>query len=806
VRAAGLVFGARFRRHWASWLALSLLIALVSGVVLAAVTAGRRTDSAFPRFVSRHGFDAIVYGSPSASRLAQLPEVAQVVPGPIPFYGHLHCTCGRQINEGDFALREVPATSLDRVVKLVAGRMPDPSNPGEALASSTLAHAYGAGIGTVIRFPLYAPSQRRAVFSPSGGALPRPAGPTVALRVVGIAVAENEFPSGQTPTYTLYPSGAFIAAHRSTPALPVYYVRLHGGQAAFARFEASSRALQGAGVQDLDRPAAAITASIHPQAIGWWVLATLASLAGLTVLGQALARQASTDAADYPTLAALGMRSRELITLGMLWTAIAALAGAGGGVALAVLLSPLAPAGEARLAEPSPGLAFDPPVLVLGAAATVAAVLALGLFPALRRARVYGTAPRVRPARPSLVVRAVTAAGAPASAIIGIRHALERAQGARPVPVGTALTGTVAAVIALCATAVFGASLSHLTGSPELYGAPFQAVFTTGAGAASQDGLLTELARDHGIDRITVASLPAITVGRSSVRAIAARAVRGPALLSAVRGQLPAGDGQIALGASTMRKVGAHVGSVVRVTVTPPGGGAPRTASFAVVGLVSFPGDLGTGGLGSGAVLTAAGYLDAQCPARPAQRACWNAAERGLQSVVLVHAAPGAAGSAALARHIRLHQENAYRPKAPAALVSFGESANFPLLLGAVLVLWGAATLLHLLMLSVSRRRGESGLLKTLGFLRRQVSMIVLWQATAVAFVGIAAGVPLGVAAGQVTWRAFAVYLGAVPVPVAPGWLITVLAGGVLLAANLIAAVPAIAAARPHAGQVLRTE
>jgi hypothetical protein len=805
MRAAGLVFGARFRRHWASWLALSLLIALVSGVVVAAAAAGRRTDSAFPRFVSRHGFDAIVYGGPPASRLAQLPEVAQVVPGPIPFYGHLRCTCGHQINEGDFALREVPAASLGRVVKLVAGRMPDPSNPGEALASSTLAHDYGAGIGTVIRFPLYAPSQRAAVLSEFGGSLPRPGGPNVALRVVGIAAAENEFPSGQTPTYTLYPSGAFIAAHRGVPALPVSYVRLRGGQATFSGFEAA-HALRGAGVQDLDRPAAAITASIHPQAIAWWVLAALAALAGLAVLGQALARQASVDGTEYPVLAALGMRSRDLVVLGMLWTIITAAAGAGGGVALATALSPLAPAGEARLAEPSPGVAFDTPVLLLGAAVTVAVVLALGFLPALRSARVYGSGHPVPGAHPSLAVRAATAAGAPVSAIIGIRHAMERPRGARPVPVRTALAGTVAAVIALCATAVFGASLSHLTGSPELYGAPFQAVFTTGPGATSQRSLLSELARDPGIGQITLASLPAITVGHSSVRAIVTRSFRGPVLLSAVQGQLPDSGGQIALGAATMRQVGAHIGSVVRVAVTPPGGGASRAGQYAVVGLVSFPGDLGTGGLGSGAVLTAAGYLSTQCPASPAQRACRSAAERGLQSVVLVHAVNGSAGSAALARHIRLHQENAYRPKAPAALVSFGESANFPLLLGAVLVLWGAATLLHLLVVSVSRRRSESGLLKALGFLRRQVSMVVFWQATAVASVGIVAGVPLGVAAGQVIWRAFAVYLGAVPVPVAPGWLITALAGGVLLAANIIAAVPAIAAARPHAGQVLRTE
>ena len=46
------------------------------------------------------------------------------------------------------------------------------------------------------------------------------------------------------------------------------------------------------------------------------------------------------------------------------------------------------------------------------------------------------------------------------------------------VPAGTALAGAILAVAALCATAVLGASLSHLTASPELYGDPFQAFFS----------------------------------------------------------------------------------------------------------------------------------------------------------------------------------------------------------------------------------------------------------------------------------------------------------------------------------------
>ena len=68
--------------------------------------------------------------------------------------------------------------------------------------------------------------------------------------------------------------------------------------------------------------------------------------------------------------------------------------------------------------------------------------------------------------------------GAPPSALIGVRYALERGRGRQPVPVGTALLGMVLAVAALCATAVFGASLTRLISSPALYGVPFQAEFT----------------------------------------------------------------------------------------------------------------------------------------------------------------------------------------------------------------------------------------------------------------------------------------------------------------------------------------
>ncbi len=83
---------------------------------------------------------------------------------------------------------------------------------------------------------------------------------------------------------------------------------------------------------------------------------------------------------------------------------------------------------------------------------------------------------------------------------------------------------------------------------------------------------------------------------------------------------------------------------------------------------------------------------------------------------------------------------------------------------------------------------------------------IVFWQATTVAVVALAAGIPLGIAAGRAIWRAFAISLEVVPVPVVQAWLIVALAAGALTAANALAAVPAMSVARSRPGPLLRTE
>ena len=272
----------------------------------------------------------------------------------------------------------------------------------------------------------------------------------------------------------------------------------------------------------------AVEGSIHPQAIGWWILAALAALVGLAVVGQALARQSIVESEDYPTMAAIGADRRQLVTLGMVRNLVVAIAGAAGAVAVATALSPIAPLGEARIAETSTGVTFDTPILLLGALATVAVVLALGLWPALRAAHTLRPDDRPAAPHPSAVVGHLAATGAPPSAVIGVRNAIERKSGGAPVPVGSALLGTVLAVIALCGTAVFGASLSHLTATPRLYGNTYQLSFGDLNTGGPNPAVLRSLEHNRAVTGIMQGiGLTEISVNKVLVGGVAGTPIRG---------------------------------------------------------------------------------------------------------------------------------------------------------------------------------------------------------------------------------------------------------------------------------------
>jgi len=810
VDALRLIFRAELRRRWRSWLALAVLIAVVGGVVMAAAAAGRRTATAFPTFVQTHGYDFVVFTPAPAPGIARYPAAASITIAPVAYNAPPACACTHPIDNNNFNVVYVPPKEMSRTVNLVAGRMPDPSSPDEVLASFNLQRDNGVQIGTVLRMRMYAASQSEAVNNATGAG-PPPTGPFVSLHVVGIEAAVDEFQAGTTALYDVYTTPAFARSvlPRTTSGV-VYLVRLRHGAADVDAFKNYVKSLGNASYTDLSTPEVQLADSIHPQAIGWWLLAALAALAGAAVVGQALSRTRRVESDEFPIFKALGLGRSNLVGLGMASTLLVGLVGAAGALALAFALSPLAPVGDARLVEPSSGLRFDGPVLLLGAVATVVVVVALGVWPSFRAAR--GRPDDARRPHSSAVVGFVGAAGAPPTMVVGVRNALERGRGASSAPVATALLGATLAVAALCGTAVFGSSLAHLDATPALFGDAYQVVIygtpgtsSTASPQADQQQVIRGLERHQGIDRITVATGAPISIDGVTVQGAAYTAVRGAPLLVAISGRLPARPGEIALGSSTMRLIGTDAGAMVPVRFASPNGHA-RTVRFRVVGTAALPTGVGDGevGLGTGALLTLGGYEQAACPHGTAYTHCVGSILAN--TAVLASATHGGSGHAAIERVIATDQNYVGTPITPTSLVNFGEAVDFPLILGVILAIFGAATLTHLLVVSVGRRRREMGLLKALGFVSRQVGATVYWQATTVTLVGLVVGVPIGLALGRVIWRAFALNVGVVPEPVVDIGVIAALMAAVLVGAFLLAIGPAVAAARARPARLLRAE
>jgi ABC-type lipoprotein release transport system permease subunit len=316
--------------------------------------------------------------------------------------------------------------------------------------------------------------------------------------------------------------------------------------------------------------------------------------------------------------------------------------------------------------------------------------------------------------------------------------------------------------------------------------------------------LVTEIEREQAVTGITAGLSGDVSINGHTVAALAGQAIRGPRLLTTVTGRLPHADDEVAIGAATLRQVGAHVGSVVRVSV-PGAQGTTRTSPYRVVGAALFPPDFGTGGLGTGAVFDFAGF-GARCPPGTEAGTCTIDKTYSGAGALLVQTAPSAAGRAAFNRLVATYRGDVSLPVAPADLVNFGQAVNFPVILGSVLIVFGVAALMQVLVVSVTRRRHEIGLLKSLGFLPSQVASTVLWQATTVALIGLLGGLPLGVAIGRLAWRAFADYLGVVPVPIVMPLDIGAIALGALVLANVMAVGPAVMAARARPASLLRAE
>ena len=787
---------AEARSRWRAWLGLALLIGLAGGAATAAAAGAQRTETAYPRFVqAQNGYDLFIRGFPerdperAMARIATLPEVTQWARIDI-VAGSAVLPSGRRVLGPELVatadLTGRAGVELNRF-KVISGRMQNPRVAGEAVVDFSTADRESLRVGSVVRFSLGNPAAPRR---------------SAAVRIVGIVASPGQFPAvGASSAFgRIYVTPAFVRSNGITPTpdAAALLIRLRHGAADRSAF---LRHLRAAGLESLDIPfaqqtqTAGVQRSIKVESQALWVLCGLVALAALAVLGQALARQTYQDSADLPTLSALGMSRTQQAWLGIARAGLIGAAAACVVVPVAVLLSPLTPIGLARIAEPDPGFAADAVPLILGAVSVAVLATVAAAIPA-RTATMRARSRSEHGQRPSALSGVLSPAWRSPAAAAGIRMALQPGQGRSAVPVRSAIFGTTLGVASLTASLVFATSLEHLLHTPRLSGFTWDAYVSVDGQHAKAAAALRS---DPKIAGYTRGGFTSVRIGDVELMALTLGGP-GPAQPVITAGAAPAAADEIALGASTMRAAHTRIGHTVNL-VAGQTGGHPRPVRMRVVGTAIIPPNpyLATGaGEGAAIAIPSLARIDPSAASAPGALP------------FLVRFAPGVSrevGLAAVTNDLKdLPFPWIIAAERPANVASLARVADVPVLYSGLLALLAAGTLAHMLATFARRRRHDLAMLKTLGFTRRQVRHAVAWQATAIAAIALLTGLPAGIAGGRWAWHVFAAQLGVLPQPVIPLAAIFIAIPSALALANLVAALPARAAARTPPARILRSE
>ena len=817
LRFAGYRFRATFARRWGGGLAVVLLIGLVGGVGLGALSGARRTQSSFSTYLaSTNPSDLGVAAFTPEPRdftavISRLPHVRRVA-GFVTYDAELFATHG--------APEELlPSVSLvgslageffdqDRFT-VTEGRMADPRRAGEVMVSEVAAQVLRLHVGQVL-----------TVGFPTGGS---GLGHRTRLSVVGIGFLNNQVVQDNIERLPSFIVGT-PALTASLPAQDVgsrwYEIQVDGGTRNVPAVEDEIfrhvRAYLVFHVTSVFAQQAEL--AIKPDAIALWGFGAIAALAGLLLALQAISRQLKAREGDLGVLRALGADRAMTATDGLIASLGAVVVGSVLAVVVDVAFSPLSPIGPARPVYPTRGVSFDWTVISLGLLALVGGLGAMTVVMAYRGAprRIAGRSASVR--RPSGVARRAATAGLPPSAAIGVHFALEPGAPRNASPVRSALFGAVLAVTIVVATLTFGSGLSTLISHPSLYGWNWDSALDSSLGYGPIPPKAEEML-DHDPQ---VAAWTGVTFFTMQLDGIAAPVlfVAAPAAFSSpiLSGHALTAPGQIVLGPATLAGLHKRVGDRVLVSYGTAAQSVSR--SLVIVGTTTLPAIGISEGLhtsmGTGALVPNAAFKALSENGYPPQCNGPN-----MDLVRFRAGVSPAAGKASLQRIAdSANAEFANVPNSdncslvvsvlgvqqPAQIRDYGTVGASPAVLAAGLAGGAIVAFGFTLVASVRRRRRELALLKALGFTQRQLASAIAWQASVAGVVGVVAGLPLGIALGRWLWTLFADEVFAVPRPTVPVGSVVLVAVGTLALVNVVAALPGLSAARTRIALVLRAE
>lgn len=763
------------RRAWRTLVVLGIIAGLAGGIVVAALALGRRTQTAPDRLRAAVQMDdarVVVFGDQTLGRrIAQLPMVEQSWTA----QSLVAQVEGQDVTYAGLSSGPPPPPGLFHPV-VVEGR--SPVEVTEVAVVEELAEQYGLTVGQTLRMTLLTPAEV-AQFDTGFG---EPDGPRLALTVTGIL---------------RMPVAQGVAGMIASPRLAFAYERYSVGPTVLMRLRPGTEAELSTALDRLSKeavlPAEAeefgplqpvfpartadpkVRTAQQVLVAGLGVFVLVAGLAGLITTAQSLSRHHAAGAGEQRVEAAMGLTAPERVLARVLPALLGGVVAAGVAACAALGAAGLNPMGGLHRYEPHPGWAPNVALIALGAllvGLTFVASAAVATWragrtggPGSRRAFVLPTVVAARLRRPWLLA--------------GTTFAVSRGRGRSAVPVRATAIGAVLGLAGVVAAATFSAGLHRLGAEPQRYG--WAADFTV-VDAKPID--LPNVALDPRVIDLDWVAQTAVRIDGDFVPAYAPTAIKGAVPWTVLEGRMPTADDEVAIGPALAERLRVHPGDTVTI---PDPKGAPHRRR--VVGTVLSPVDGSQMTLGASVVMTTLGLAPVQ--------------QSPPITSMLVRTAPGSADGL---RQVLARRFEVIPAAPPTEVRQVLDLGRLPDVLALFLAAVAAAALAHGLVLTSRRRAHDIGVLRALGFTRRQVAASVLTMSGVTAAVGLVVGIPLGLAIGRLVWHQVAV---AIPVAgdVAMPW--SVLLGMwpvVLAAAAALALLPARHSAAVRPAGVLRTE
>ena len=761
------------RRRIGPIVAMTVGVGIVVGLTLTIAAGARRTATAPDRYTadSNVSFDALITqqnaGRPRTDEIAALEGVSRADSFTFVFGGLVDPASGKSIDSLLFS-----GTSRAFGAQLVAGRDVDPTDAGEFVASRSFVDATGAALGDQFQLLTLTPEQA----AESGFAVDHPDGPQSTITLVGVIDSPQRL---DDPTPVALVSPALLEDQNVGIALTIIAVDFDPGTDIGSIREELDTLADGESLS-VDSGDSVVSDTVRravsTQARGLWLLAITTGIAGMITIGQVVSRQVRPSHDERQRLAAIGFTSGQTNTEAFATALVPLVAGAALGAAMAIAASGLFPVGFVRVVEPHPGIAADWTVMLAGMAIFVTGCAGWTIATLAVRRR-SGTT------MPSAWVESLAAHASPTAAT-GLRMAFLRRSNTRAATRGSVI-GITSIVVGVAASVTFGVSFDRLIREPFRYGVNYDALLGDEGADSLPDGLVDTLEGNADVSSLVVYSGTTARVSDTTTPVIGYDAVRGEGSPYVSVGRLPVADDEIAFGRTTADDLDLGVGDTITLE------GPTGSDDFTVTGVVVMPGLGSTDGMGTGGLVTSDGLMQLDAEARP------------------TGAAISVSGDPAELYYAAFPELAANGPPdtfLPAAIHNLDRVDAIPALLAAVLAVLGLLSVAHVVATSTRSQRRDLAVLRSLGASGGWVERAVHWQATLFTALCAAIGIPLGIVLGRRLFTAFADNMGVVDDPALPVAAIAIGAIGIIVVANVAAAIPARRARRIHAAALLNSE